>query len=382
MGIICALGNGTVQVKKNLLINENNMVYLNQLGGYENLSNVKVGAVNLDCPPITKETDYDKSEWMARAAINEACNQAGFHNLDFRELGGKMALSISTSVMASDYILKYLTEGENKEAWIINSKAYVTRIAKEYKIQGGCYTTSSACASGTAGLGVAYDLISYDKSDVVLCGGTDHITTISIYGFFALDTLSKDICKPFDKERDGINIGEGSAFFILEEFEHAKKRNAKIIAEVLGYGLSNDAYHETSPDPAGEGASKSMKMAMLEAGITDGHNLYINAHGTGTKANDSMEIKAIKTIFSKEHVMISSTKSLTGHCLGAAGSIELALSLICLEEGYVPKTANSNMDIEEGKDVIYSEEENRVINTVMSNSFAFGGNDATVIIGK
>lgn len=381
MGIICALGKGKEQVKNNLVLNENCMVYLNKFGEYKNLSYVKVGAVNLNTS-ITNDTDYDKSEWMARVAINEACKQAGFDNLDFSNLGGKVALSLSTSVMGSDYILKHVKSNESKGAWIINSKAYVTRLAKEYKIKGGCYTTSSACASGTAGLGIAYDLISYDKADIVLCGGTDHITDISIYGFNALDTLSKDICKPFDRERDGINIGEGSAFFILEEYEHAKKRNVEILSEVLGYGLSNDAYHETSPDPTGEGASRSMRMAMLEAGILKGRNVYINAHGTGTKANDSMEIKAIKTVFPKEQVMISSTKSLTGHCLGAAGSIELAFSLMFLEEGYAPETANSNMDIEEGEEIICSMEQSPEIHTIMSNSFAFGGNDATIIIGK
>lgn len=383
MGIICALGNGKKEVTKNLMTCKNRMSYLSELKDYGNLGDVKAGIVHTNNPMVTNVMDLDKSEYMARIAIDEACSNAGLTKQEFEKLGGRMALSLSTSVMGSDYIMKYIKDNASNGSWIIHSKAYVSRFAKEYSIKGGCYTTSSACASGTAGIGIAYDLICHDKADVVLCGGTDHITDISIYGFHALDTICKDISKPFDKERDGINIGEGSAFFIFEEYEHAQNRNVPILAEVLGYGLSNDAYHVTSPDPSGDGARRSMQMALKEAQISNGKNVYINAHGTGTKANDPMELSAIKQVFPEESVLISSTKSLTGHCLGAAGSVEFAFSLIYLEEGKVPKTANSNCDIEGGE--LYFdgwEERNTNFNTVISNSFAFGGNDATIIIRK
>ena len=179
--------------------------------------------------------------------------------------------------------------------------------------------------------------------------------------------------------RDGINIGEGSAFFILEEYERAKKRGAHIYGEIKGYGLANDAYHITSPDPEGKGAFHVMKMAL---GNEKPREIYINAHGTGTNANDSMELKAVKNYFGDEKVYMSSTKALTGHCLGAAGSIECGFSLMFLQEGKVPVTANSTFDFAEENGVTDKIPYEKDVNSIVSNSFAFAENDACIWIER
>lgn len=381
-GAICALGDNKIDIKKSFFEAKNNMKYISSIKDYGELNHVKVGLTLLQNYPVVTPEDMDKSERLARVAINEALTDAGITKDYFDELGGRISLSISTSIMGSDYILKFIEENREDAKWLVQSKAFACRLVREFKIHGGCYTTSSACASGTAGLGIAYDLIKENKADIVLTGGTDHISDISIYGFKALDTLSEDICKPFDKTRDGINVGEGSAFFIIEEYGHAISRNAKIYGEVLGYGLANDAYHITSPDPTGNGAYHSMKMALNEAKIESGSKIYINAHGTGTQANDAMELNAIKNLFDENQIYMSSTKSLTGHCLGAAGSIEMALALMVLNDGRAPRTFNSKFDMEGINNISDDIPESVKINTILSNSFAFGGNDATVIVGR
>lgn len=379
-GIICALGNNKKEVKHAFFNLEQKFGPLSSIGDYGELGNVMVGMVNTERKTLKHAADFDMSECFCRLALNEALADAGMTVSDIGHMGERVSISLSTSVMGADHIVKYVEEDRKNGAWLVNSKAYAWKFAKEYQVNGACYTTSSACASGTAGMGIAFDLIRNDKADVVIVGGTDHITDISLYGFKALDTLSEEICKPFDSNRDGINIGEGSAFFIFENIEHAKSRAAFIYGEVLGYGLSNDAYHITSPDPLGKGAYRSMSMALQEAGRKLDGSFYINAHGTGTKANDEMEVKAIDELDCEEQIHMSSTKSLTGHCLGAAGSIECALSLMVLEEGRCPKTANSEFDIVNRLKVTDREAKSSGIHLFLSNSFAFGGNGASIVI--
>lgn len=376
VGIICSIGNGKENIQQYFAGESNcNMKILKNVEDFTKLNEKKAGYVELDKKSIKSENDLDKSERMARIAIDEAFKDA---KIDYSNNVEEIALSLSTSVTGSDYLNKYVKDGNAK--WILNSKAYTARICKDYGITGGAYTTSSACASGTAGVAAAYDLVKMGKYNLVLCGGMDHITNISVYGFNALGTLSSDICKPFDRDRDGINIGEGSAFFVIEEYNHAVLRNAKIYGEIVGYGLSNDAYHITSPDPSGQGAEMSMRMAMQQID-KDNTNIYVNAHGTGTKANDDMELKAIQAVFGDGKIYMTSTKSLTGHCLGAAGSIELALALLFLRNGKIPKTYNSSGDLLRNTHIINGGNEPQ-IDTVISNSFAFGGNNATIAIRK
>ena len=259
-----------------------------------------------------------------------------------------------------------------------------------YGLKGKNINVVTACASGTNSVGEAFRTIQYGDADVMLAGGSEaSITPMGIAGFSSLNALSvsedKSRCSiPFDKDRNGFVMGEGAAILVLEELEHARKRGAKIYAEVVGYGCSADAYHITSPDETGEGAARAMLNACNDAGVSTDDIDYINAHGTSTHHNDLFETKAIKLTFG-EHaydIMINSTKSMIGHLLGAAGAIELVTCAKELEDGFVHATVGLKAT-EEEMDLDYCKESrNADIQYALSNSFGFGGHNACVLLKK
>ncbi|MDK2798404.1 MAG: 3-oxoacyl-[acyl-carrier-protein] synthase [Clostridiales bacterium] len=253
-------------------------------------------------------------------------------------------------------------------------------------------TIVSACASGTNAVGDAFRTIRNGDADVIITGGTEApITPLSFAGFCSMKAMStrnedpKCACSPFDAERDGFVMGEGAGILILEELEHAQKRGAEIIAEVVGYGSTDDAYHITAPAPNGEGGARAMKLAIEDAGIDVKEVDYINAHGTSTPYNDKFETAAIKTVFGEHayNVAISSTKSMTGHLLGAAGGIEAIICALALKEGYIPATINyKNPDPECDLDYVINQGRYQEIKYALSNSLGFGGHNATVLLKK
>ena len=259
-----------------------------------------------------------------------------------------------------------------------------------YGLKGKNINVVTACASGTNSVGEAFRTIQYGDADVMLAGGSEaSITPMGIAGFSSLNALSvsedKSRCSiPFDKDRNGFVMREGAAILVLEELEHARKRGAKIYAEVVGYGCSADAYHITSPDETGEGAASAMLNACNDAGVSTDDIDYINAHGTSTHHNDLFETKAIKLTFG-EHaydIMINSTKSMIGHLLGAAGAIELVTCAKELEDGFVHATVGLK-ETEEEMDLDYCKESrNADIQYALSNSFGFGGHNACVLLKK
>lgn len=259
-----------------------------------------------------------------------------------------------------------------------------------YGLKGKNINVVTACASGTNSVGEAFRTIQYGDADVMLAGGSEaSITPMGIAGFASLNALSlsddKTRCSiPFDKDRNGFVMGEGAAILVLEELEHALKRGAKIYAEVVGYGCSADAYHITSPDETGEGAARAMLNACNDAKVPTDDIDYINAHGTSTHHNDLFETKAIKLTFG-EHaydIMINSTKSMTGHLLGAAGAIELVACAKELEDGFVHATVGLK-ETEEEMDLDYCKESrNADIRYALSNSLGFGGHNACVLLKK
>ena len=234
-------------------------------------------------------------------------------------------------------------------------------------------------------------MIKHGYQDVVLAGGTEAgITPLGIAGFTNIKALSRTEDKtrasiPFDKERNGFVMGEGAGVVVLEEYEHAKKRGAKIYAEIVGYGATSDAYHITSPAPGGEGGARAMKIAMEEGNVKPEEITYINAHGTSTHLNDSCETQAIKTALGEasKNVMVSSTKGNTGHLLGAAGGIEAIVCAKAIEEGFVPPTIGYKVPDEEcDLDVVPNEGRNQEIKYAMSNSLGFGGHNSTILLKK
>jgi len=259
-------------------------------------------------------------------------------------------------------------------------------------LKGESLAMVSACATGTHSIGESYRMIKHGYQDAVLAGGTEApITKTGIAGFQNLKALSRatDIERasiPFDAERNGFVMGEGAAVIVLEELEHAKKRGAHIYAEIVGYGASSDAYHITSPSPDGEGAARAMVSALEDAKLKPEDITYINAHGTSTHLNDSGETLAVKKAFGEEtskKLMVSSTKSNTGHMLGAAGGIEAIVCIKAIEDGYVPATINYKVpDPECDLDIVPNEGRNVEVKYAMSNSLGFGGHNASIIFKK
>ncbi|EAD8855279.1 beta-ketoacyl-[acyl-carrier-protein] synthase II [Listeria monocytogenes] len=252
-------------------------------------------------------------------------------------------------------------------------------------------TTVTACATATNSIGDAFKVIERGDADAMITGGAEApITKMSLAGFTANKALSlnpdpETACRPFDKDRDGFIIGEGAGIVILEEYEHAKARGAKIYAEIVGYGATGDAYHITAPAPNGEGAARAMKMAIDDAGLTPDKVDYINAHGTSTPYNDEYETQAIKTVFGDhaKKLAISSTKSMTGHTLGASGGIEAIFALLSIRDSIIAPTIHlKNQDKVCDLDYVPNEAREANVNVAISNSFGFGGHNATLVFKK
>ncbi len=259
-------------------------------------------------------------------------------------------------------------------------------------VKGPNLCTTTACASGSHAIGEAMRIVQYGDADVMIAGGTEScISALGIGGFCALRALStrnnepERASRPFDKERDGFVMAEGCGIVILEELEHAKKRNARVYGEIVGYGMTGDAYHMTAPDPEGEGAARCMANALKDANLKPEEISYINAHGTSTSLNDKIESLAIKKVFGNfaKKVAISSTKSMLGHQLGAAGAVEFVICCLSMERNIIPPTINyENPDPDCDLDYVPNKARRAKVNTCLSNSLGFGGHNATLCVKK
>ncbi len=263
-------------------------------------------------------------------------------------------------------------------------------IAIHYNFKGPCHTTVTACASGTDAIGDAFNAIRFGQVDVALTGGTEAaITKLSVAGFCRLQALATKYndtpqiaSRPFDKERDGFVMGEGAGMLVLESLSHAKARGAVILGEIAGYSMTCDAFHLTAPNPDGEGAARAMKAAVEMAGAKLEEVDYINAHGTSTAANDSMETKAIKSTFGSHayNLKVSSTKSMTSHLIAAAGAVEAIVCLLAIRDQYFPCTLNlTNPDSECDLDYVPNQGREGTIRYAMSNSLGFGGHNGVLV---
>ncbi len=265
-------------------------------------------------------------------------------------------------------------------------------VSMQFQAKGPNYATMSACATSAHAIGDAFRTIQYGDADIMICGGAEAtVTPMAIGGFANMKALSERneapeaASRPFEKDRDGFVMGEGAGVIILEELEHARARGARIYAEIVGYGATGDAYHLTAPAPNGEGAQRAMRRAMKDAGLMPSDVQYINAHGTSTPANDLNETRAIKAVFGDEagNVNVSSTKSCTGHMLGAAGAVEFVISTLVVQEGIIPPTINYDTpDPELDLNFTPNVSVTREVSAALSNSFGFGGHNATLAVRR
>ena len=268
------------------------------------------------------------------------------------------------------------------------------QISMQYGFMGINYATVSACASSSHALMNAFDYIRMGRADIIVAGGSEAtITKTAVGGFNSMKALSErndafqSASRPFDKDRDGFVLGEGSGALILEEYEHARKRGARIYAEVIGAAATADAYHITAPHPEGIGVINVMNLALEDAGMNASDIDYINVHGTSTPLGDVAELKAIKHIFGEPAfaLNVSSTKSMTGHLLGAAGAIEAIASILAIQHDFIPPTINHFTDdpeIDPNFNLTFNEAQHRKVNAALSNTFGFGGHNASIIFRK
>jgi len=340
----------------------------------------------------------DLFSMYAIAAAKEALDMSG---LDIeKENPFRIGVSVGSGIGGLSTIEKfneaYLKRGQKGVSPFFIPIAVINmaggNIAMQFHLKGPNFSDVTACATGTHSIGLAARTIAYGDADVMVCGGTEStITPLAISGFANMKALSTrndephKASRPFDKDRDGFIVGEGAGVIILEEYEHAKKRGADIIAEFAGFGMSDDAYHYTAPSPEGDGAVYAIKMALEDAGLNIEDIGYVNAHGTSTYFNDIIETKAIKEVF-KDYayeLTISSTKSVTGHLLGAAGGVEAVFSILAIKNSLVPPTVNLENPDEEC-DLFYTPNEaiEKNIDAAISNSFGFGGTNAVVAFKK
>ncbi len=321
------------------------------------------------------------------AAARQAAAQAGLSADDLRAA----AVVFGTGTGGARETERFISDGKSgasPPAWLLvpHQPASVTDlVARDLGIEGPRNTIMTACSSSATAIGHAADLVRLGRVTIALGGGAEGLCRLTCAGFSALRATSPEWCRPFDAERKGLNLGEGAAVLVLEEWQHAVDRGATILGELVGWGTSADAHHMTAPHPEGDGAARAMQAGLRDARLVADAVDYVNAHGTATPHNDAAETLALKTVLGARapSVPISSIKSMVGHTLGAAGAIEAVASVLSLVGGFVPPTVNLHTpDPAFGLDYVPGEARPATLKVIVSNSFAFGGNNTSLVFRR
>jgi len=399
MGMVTPLGLDVSSTWQKLINGESGVDYITQYDPA--ITETKIAAEVKGFDP-TQYLDRKESRHMDRfvqfaaVAALQAVKQAGIKDIPSQEAGVIIGVGLGgLNTLLNQYdVLR--EKGADRVSPFLIPMMIPDMAAGQVSIMLGAkgpnFCTASACASGSDAIGEAYEIIKRGETTVMVAGGAESvITPIAVAGFNSARALStrnnepKKASRPFDAERDGFIIGEGAAVLVLESLEHAERRGATILAELVGYGATSDAFHVTQPANGGEGGARAMKAALKEAGMKPGEINYINAHGTSTPLNDKNETMAIKSVFEKEayNVPISSTKSMTGHLLGAAGSLEAAVCILAIQNGIIPPTVNlTTPDPECDLDYVPNTARRVTVSTALSNVFGFGGHNSTLIFRR
>src|SRR5215207_7552772 len=388
IAISCALGTGTEEVWKAVRDGESGIGLTRRLD-VSTLSCHYSGEVK-EIPETRRRPRgrLDRATRLALNAVDEAIEAAGLSLGRFAP--SRVGVSLGTSVGGLD-------EGEQSH-WALrqdgveaarrhNLLVYplytsADAISVAFGLKGPKVVISNACAAGANSIGWAVDAIRDGRADVMVAGGVDALDILSLAGFDSLKALDSQPCAPYSRST-GLNIGEGAAILVLEASSVAERRGADVLGYVRGYALTSDAHHATAPDPAGSGARRAMRRALAQADLSRGDVDYVNGHGTGTPANDSAETKAVDALFDgAAPPPMSSTKSQIGHTLGAAGAIEAAVSVLALRDGLLPPTVNVADPAVLTRDIVPNASRPAEVDVVVSNSFAFGGNNCALVLGR
>jgi 3-oxoacyl-[acyl-carrier-protein] synthase II len=328
-----------------------------------------------------------RADQFGLIASEEAVKASGIQSYPSEEVAVCLGAGAGGMFEAETYHREVLLKGKSKPSllWPFIPSYTTDRVAERFGFSGPKFTVTTACSSSATAIGYGADLIRSGKSKAALCGGSEGLSELTFGGFSSLKAMDPSPCKPFDRKRAGMSLGEGAGILILEDLDEAERRGVKILAEFLGYGIGGEAYHITAPEPTGMNEARIMKEALEESGLASTEVDYINAHGTGTPLNDKVETLSVKNVFGERaySIPISSIKSSVGHCLGAAGAIEAIASVLSIVYQFIPPTLNHREGDEDcDLDYVPAKAREMEINVVLSNSFAFGGNCTTLVLGK
>ena len=406
MGIVSPVGTGIEYAWKNIVNGVSGVRKIDtfdvsdlssQIAGLP-IIGTDAGQYNPDAVVDAREQrKMDKCIVYGMVAADEAIRDAGL--IDYDGDKSRMGVSIGAGIgglnTIYDNCVELYANGPRHISPFFIPKVIINmtagHVSIKYGLKGPNLSVVTACASAAHSIGEAVRLIQHGDADVMVAGGAEGaVGKIGVAGFCAMKALSTrndaptKASRPWDKERDGFVMAEGAGILVLEEYEHAVARGAKIYAEVAGYGLSGDAYHITAPAPGGEGGLRAMQAALKDAGMQPGDVDYINAHGTSTGLGDLGELSAVQTLFAGTNVSMSSTKSMTGHLLGAAGGVEAIFCVMAIRDGIVPPTINlENPEETVGDfDLVPNVAKQRPVNVALSNSFGFGGTNASLIVKR
>ena len=328
-----------------------------------------------------------RTDQFGLIAAEEAVKASEIHSYPSEEVGVCLGAGAGGMFEAETYHREILVKGRSKPSliWPFIPSYTTDRVAERFGFSGPKFTVTTACSSSATAIGYGADLIRSGKSKAVLCGGSEALSELTFGGFNSLKATDPSPCKPFDRKRAGMSLGEGAGIVILEDFDEAIKRGARIYAEFLGYGIGGEAYHITAPEPSGMREARIIREAMEEGGILPAEVDYINAHGTGTPLNDKVETLSIKNVFGERaySIPVSSIKSSVGHCLGSAGAIEAIASVLSIVNQFIPPTLNHQEGDEDcDLDYVLGKSREAQVEVVLSNSFAFGGNCTSLVFRK
>lgn len=406
MGIVSPVGTGVEHAWKNILAGKSGVRKIDsfdvsdlasQIAG---IPEIGTGAGQCDFDAVVdprEQRKLDRYTLYGIIAADEAIKDAGLDNYsgDKTRIGVSIGSGIGGLNTIYDNCIELHEGGPRRVSPFFIPKGIINmaagNISIKYGLQGPNISVVTACATGAHSIGEAARMIKYGDADVMVCGGTEGaVGRIGLAGFSAMRALStrndepERASRPWDKNRDGFIMAEGAGVLVLEEYEHAVARGAKIYAEVAGYGMSADAYHITAPAPDGSGGKRAMEMALKDAGLNPVDVDYINAHGTSTGLGDVGELAAVQNLFAGAKVSMSSTKSMTGHLLGAAGAVEAIFCALAIRDGVVPPTINLD-DPEDAVgdfDLVPHVAKKRKVDVALSNSFGFGGTNASLVLKK
>ena len=406
MGIVSPVGTGVENAWKNILAGKSGVKKIDSFEASDLASQIagipvvgaEEGQCNFDAVIEPREQrKLDKCILYGLVAADEAIKDAGLDNYegDRTRIGVSIGSGIGGLNTIYDNCIELNNGGPRRVSPFFIPKGIINmaagNISIKYGLKGPNISVVTACATGAQSIGEAARMIKYGDADIMVCGGTEGaVGRIAMAGFSAMRALStrndepERASRPWDKNRDGFIMAEGAGVLVLEEYEHAIARGAKIYAEVAGYGMSGDAYHITAPAPNGEGGMRAMESALKDAGLNPSDVDYVNAHGTSTGLGDAGELAAVQTLFAGMPVSMSSTKSMTGHLLGAAGAVEAIFCVLAIRDGIVPPTINLD-DPEDAVgdfDLVPHKAKERKVDVAISNSFGFGGTNASVVLKK